>query len=101
MTWGNAVAEAHRRIAMLPIPPAPAPLDGLVLRLQDFETDAVAAILCGGNSADFQRMVNRAVLRTLRKRGAKVEVETVSFREVLTWNSPMNSPQEPMHDDRA
>jgi hypothetical protein len=67
MTWASAQTEATRRIALLPIPPDPTPLDGLTVTLLDFETDAVAGMLVGGNSAEFQQMVNRAASRALKK----------------------------------
>jgi len=59
MTWQDAQAEAARRLSLLPAPPAPARLDGLTVTLIEFETDEIAGVLAGGNSATFQRMVKQ------------------------------------------
>jgi len=86
MSNKNAVNDAINRINKLPIPPEPERLDGLTVTLLDFETDGVTGGLVGGNSATYQRMVNRAGTKLLKRRGAIVKVTTVKLDAVLQWD---------------
>ena|GEM_PF-3066866 len=85
MTWQDAQTEAARRLWLLPAPPPPARLDGLTVTLIEFETDEIAGVLAGGNSATFQRMVNRALRRRLESRGATVVVRIITLAETMRW----------------
>lgn len=87
MSQISALVEANRRIQKLPIPPAPARLDGLTVTLMNFETDGVAGGMVGGNSATFQKMVNRAAIKMLKERGARVKLTTVKLDAVVRWET--------------
>ncbi len=92
MSWSSAVAEAERRIKKLPIPPEPTPLDGLEVTLINFESDSIAAGMVGGNSATFQAMTNRAAVKILKKRGARVNIVTMRMDNVLKWDGESKPP---------
>ena len=92
MGYFSAVVEGERRIKLLPIPPEPTPLIGLEITLLNFETDSVAGGLVGGNSATFQAMVNRAIKKNLRHRGARVNLATVKLDSILKWNDDSKVP---------
>jgi len=92
MSYFSAVVEGERRIKLLPIPPEPVPLVGLEVTLINFETDSVAGGLVGGNSATFQTMTNRAMLKNLRKRGARVNLSTIKLDAILKWSDDTKAP---------
>jgi len=85
MTWQTAQAEAKRRLSLLPGPPD-GRLDGLTVTLIEFETDQIAGLLAGGNSAMFQRMVNRALRRYMESRGAIVVERIITLQETMKWS---------------
>ena len=82
MTWKSAQHEAANRLAKLPIP-ADARLDGYTVTLIEFDADATAGLLVGGNSAEFQSMVNRALKKLLKKRGALVVFRRIKLSDTL------------------
>ena len=85
MSFAIATKEAENRVNHLPIPPAPERLDGLTVTLVNFETDGVAAGLVGGNSATFQRMINRAARQLLKDRGATVKLDLIKLDHAIQW----------------
>ena len=95
MTWENAVKEAARRIAALPIPPPPdktpageyitRDLSGLRINLLDFDSDTVCQTLTGMVPVVFHKTVIRAMKRDLEKRGAVVYYKMVTVADTLQW----------------
>lgn len=84
MTWKSAKAVAADYLAKMNLPPS---LKGAVIRLADYETDADLKFL---KSADewplsFHRMVNGAIARELRKRGATVTLVKISMSAYFDW----------------
>ena len=86
MSWLSAMKEAEQRMKKLPIPKEGS-LAGLTVTLMDFETDSVAGGLVGGQSAMFQTMVNRAMTKLLKKRGAMVDVVVIKLDRAIKWRS--------------
>ncbi len=88
MTWQNAVTIADRWIAEN----LPLNLKGKILVVPDFDNDATALYFNPDRPKLFHDMVNQAIGRTARKRGAKIRHDIVT---VDCFHGP-DSP-----DDRA
>jgi hypothetical protein len=84
MTWQSAKSAAADYLAKMNLPPS---LKGTRIRLADYETDADMKFLKGQNewALEFHRMVNGAIARDLRKRGAVVTMEKISMNEYFDW----------------
>lgn len=70
----------------------PENLKGALIRLADYETDADLKFLKGANewSLEFHRMVNGAIARELRKRGATVMMIKISMTAYFDWLAKNN-----------
>lgn len=84
MTWQRAKKIAAQYAARLGLPPR---LDGVTVKLADYETEATHSILKQGQqwSLEFERMVTRAFGRDLARRGAKVETVQIRLDEFMAW----------------
>lgn len=89
MTWKSAKAVAADYLTRMNLPPS---LKGAKIRLADYESDADLKFM---KSADewplsFHRMVNGAIARELRKRGATVEMPKISMKAYFDWLAANN-----------
>lgn len=95
-TWQQAKRDAEKRVAMLPLPPGQ--LDGLSIVLTDYEDEVTYKFLCGLNNTwalDYHRVVNQAVRRILKKRGATINVFTIRMADYMKWLSDTNQDNTP------
>ena len=84
-TWSDSMAEAHRRIGMLPLPPGR--LDGLTVQLCDFAESPSFHLEHGFHmSLENHRFVLRAMRKALMKRGARVHIFTQTIDMVIQWD---------------
>lgn len=84
MTWQTAKSVAAQYLARLNLPPR---LDGAQIRLADYESDADLKFLKSAHEwpLEFHRMVNGAIARELRKRGAHVVLIKISMAGYFDW----------------
>lgn len=98
MTWDSAKQDALKRIEIMLQGKDPG---GIQIALSDYNSEETFRFLTGQEdewkdwSFGYFKMVNRAVARELRARGAKVaraEIELQPFLDWLTKNNEKNSP---------
>jgi len=84
MTWKSAKAVAADYLSLMNLPPQ---LRGAKIRLADYESDADLKFLKGADEwpLSFHRMVNGAIARELRKRGAEVITIKIAMSDYFTW----------------
>lgn len=84
MTWKSAKAVAADCLARMNLPPQ---LRGAKIRLADYESDADLKFMKSADewSLSFHRMVNGAIARELRKRGATVTMPKISMVDYFKW----------------
>lgn len=84
MTWKSAKHLAGQYLAKMNLPPS---LNGVEIRLTDYETDADLKFLKSANewSLAFHRMVNGAIARELRRKGAKVIMVKIRMSDYFAW----------------
>lgn len=84
MTWQSAQATAEGYLRRLQLPKS---LKGVTIQLADYESDEDLKFLKGQKewSLEFHRMVNKAMARLLKKRGANIRFVTVSMVAYFSW----------------
>lgn len=89
MTWQTAKSLAAEYLARLNLPPD---LKGVKIRLADYESDGDLKFMKGAKewSLEFHRMVNGAIAREMRKRGAKVTLVKISMKDYFDWLAKHN-----------
>lgn len=99
MTWQSAKSVAAQYLSRLNLPPD---LSGAKILLADYETDADLKFLKSADEwpLEFHRMVNGALSREFRKRGAVVELVKITMAAYFAWlaqfdlaNTPANRAQ--------
>ncbi len=86
MTWKSAKAVAADYLGRMNLPPS---LKGAEIRLADYKSDADLKFLKSADEwpLEFHRMVNGAIARELRKRGARVTLIKISMADYFAWLS--------------
>lgn len=84
MSWSDAKKNAADRIVQLNLPPGR--LDGCTVWLLTFESDSVCYAVTGWGLA-WHKMVERAMYRALKKRGAIVNTTNVKLADVVEWKA--------------
>lgn len=88
MTWLSAKAAAAEYLRWLDERfQWPRDLTGATMRLADYETEGDLKFLKGHAEwpLEFHRMVNSAMARDLRKRGATVEIVPLKMTDYFDW----------------
>jgi hypothetical protein len=85
VSWKSAQRAARFMLDRMHLPPE---LRAAHIRLSQFPDQATKDFLRPGDSAwsnEFHQMVNRAIARELRKRGALVSFVTIELDEFFNW----------------
>jgi hypothetical protein len=84
MTWQTAKSVAVEYLARMNLPSS---LKGAEIRLADYETNADVKFMKSAEEwpLEFHRMVNGAIARELRKRGAAVTLVKISMAAYFDW----------------
>jgi hypothetical protein len=84
MTWQTAKSVAAQYLRRLALP---ADLTGATIRLTDYESPEDLAFMKPGEqfTLEFHRMVNGALARELRRRGATVTTVKIIMAEYFDW----------------
>lgn len=94
MTWKSARFVADQYLQKLNLPPR---LDRAVIQLSDYESDEDLYFLKSSNEwgLAFHRMVNEALARALRKRGAKIAFVLIRMKDYFAWLAKFDLPNTP------
>lgn len=84
MTWQTAKSAAAESIRRLNLP---ADLTGSTIRLADYESNAELTLIKSRREwpLEFHRMVNGAMARELRRRGAVVHIVRIRAADYFSW----------------
>lgn len=89
MTWQTAKSTAEDYLRRLNLPSS---LNGITIKLAGYESQDDLWFLKGRNEWpwEFHNMVNRSLARLMRKRGAVVEIVTLSMADYFSWLAKEN-----------